>query len=122
MNSASSPGPVAEVETLEYLFLQAQKQVTSLPSFQRAAKLRRVHLETMKGLRDLVPLARAPALETLVAIDMGHLTPEHFRPFVEHPTLREAAIGLGSNKKNAAVDALLGLPAPPGPPSWIDLS
>jgi len=114
--------PVAGIETLEYLFLQAQKQVTSMPSFERASKLRRVHLQTMKGLRDLAPLARAPALETLVAVDMGHLMPEHFRPFVRHPTLREAAIGLGSNKKNVAVDALLGLPPPPGPPSWIDLT
>jgi hypothetical protein len=118
----SDLGPVAEIESLEYLFLQAQKQVTSLPSFKQARKLRRVHLQTMKGLRDLASLARAPAIETLVAFDMGHLTPEHFRPFVAHPTLREAAIGLGSKRKNDAVEALLGLPGPGGPPSWIDLS
>jgi hypothetical protein len=115
-------GPIAEIQSLEYLFLQAQKQVTSLPSFERAGKLRRVHLATMKGLRDLARLARAPALETLMAIDMPQLAPEHFRPFVGHPSLLEAGIGLGSKKKNAAVDALLGLPRPSGPPNWIDLS
>ena len=114
--------PVAELGSLEYLFLQAQKQVTSLPCFERARKLRRVHLQTMKGLQDLAPFARAPSIETLVAFDMVHLAPEHFRPFKGHPTLREAAIGLGSKRKNEEVDALLGLPRPSGPPTWIDLS
>lgn len=118
----SDVGPIAELPSLEYLFLQAQKQVTSLPSFARSRKLRRVHFQTMKGLRDLAPLARAPALETLLAFDMPQLAPEHFRPFVGHPTLAEAAIEIGSKKKSAAVDALLGLPGPSGPPSWLDLS
>ncbi len=118
----SDLGPVAEIESLEYLFVQAQKQVISLPSFERTVRLRRVHLETMKGLKDLAALSRAPALETLIAVDMGHLTPEHFRPFVGHPSLREAGIGLGSKKRDDAVGALLGLPLPSGPPNWIDLS
>lgn len=118
----SDLGPLADLRSLEYLFLQAQRQVTSLPSFEPAVALRRVHLQTMKGLRDLAPLACAPALETLVAVDMVHLSPDDFLPFVGHPSLREAAIGLGSKKKNDAVDALLGLPAPSGPPAWIDLS
>lgn len=114
--------PAAETPSLEYLFVQAQKQVTSLPSFERASRLRRVHLETMKGLRDLSPLARAPALETLLLIDMPQLAPEDLRPFVGHPTLAEAGLGFGSNKKNAAATALLGLPPPSGPPAWLDLS
>jgi internalin A len=118
----SDLGPVTDLPSLEYLFLQAQRQVISLPSFERTGALRRVHLQTMRGLRDLAPLARAPALETLVASDMAHLLPEHFRPFVGHPTLREAAVGLGSKKKNHAIHALLGLPAPSGAPAWIDLS
>ena len=63
----------------------------------------------MKGLRDLTPVAAAPALEELMAIDMGHLTPEAFRPFVGHPTLRAVRIGLGSKRKNAAAQHLLPL-------------
>jgi hypothetical protein len=89
----SDLGPVADLPSLGYLFLQAQRQVISLPSFERTGALRRVHLQTMRGLRD-----------------------------VGHPTLREAAVGLGSKKKNDAIHALLGLPAPSGPPAWIDLS
>jgi len=52
----------------------------------------------------------APALEDLIVIDMPQLTPEAFRPFVGHPTLRQAAIGLGSIKKNRQARAALGLP------------
>ena len=102
--------PVAGVRSLRFLFLQALKQVTALPSLAALGELRRVHLETMKGLHDLSPVAAAPALEELVAIDMGHLDPEAFRLFVGHPTLRAARIGLGSDRKNAAVRELLPLP------------
>jgi len=102
--------PVAAVPSLRVLFLQALKQVTALPSLAPLAELRRVHLETMKGLRDLVAVAAAPALEELIAVDMRHLEPDAFRPFVGHPTLRAASIGLGSDRKNATVRELLALP------------
>ncbi|PYP13505.1 MAG: hypothetical protein DMD54_16665 [Gemmatimonadetes bacterium] len=103
-------GPVAGLSSLRFLFLQALKQVTSLPSLAPLAELRRVHLETLKGLHDLAPIAAAPSLEELLAIDMRHLEPDAFRVFVGHPTLRGATIGLGSDRKNAAVRKLLPLP------------
>lgn len=56
---------------LEYLFLQALKQVETLPDFSRAVNLRRIYLQTMKGIRDLRPIATAPAIEELILIDMG---------------------------------------------------
>ena len=102
-------GPVAKARSLRFLFLQALKHVTALPSLAPLVELRRVHLETMKGLRDLAPVAAAPALEELVAVDMGHLDPDAFRPFLGHPTLRAASIGLGSDRKNAEVRDLLQL-------------
>lgn len=74
------------------------------------SELRRVHLETMKGLSDLSSVAAAPVLEELLVLDMGHLHPEAFQPFVGHPRLRAATIGLGSTRKNAAVKHLLPLP------------
>jgi len=103
---------LAAALSLRFIFLQALTQVAALPSFAPLADLRRVHLETMKGLRDLAPVAAAPALTEFVAIDMGHLRPEAFRPFVGHPALRAARIGLGSARKNAAVRELLPLPDP----------
>jgi hypothetical protein len=101
---------IAELEYLQYLFLQSLKQVTALPGFRKLRSLRRVRLETMKGLRDLTPIREAPALEDLIVIEMPQLAPEAFRPFAGHPTLRQAAIGLGSIKKNRQARAALGLP------------
>jgi hypothetical protein len=95
---------VADIRTLQYLFLQALKQVKKLPSLSRLRLLRRVHLETMKGLEDLQAVADAPALQELLAIDMGQLEPEAFQPFVKHRTLRRATVG------NGMVANMLGLP------------
>ena len=106
----SDLSPLREVEDLQYLFLQALKNVTTLPSLASLRKLRRVHLETMKGLRDLQPVADAPRLEELLVIDMRHLTPDAFRVFAGHPTLQRALVGLGSDRKNRAVQELLRLP------------
>jgi len=101
---------VAEVPTLQFLFLQALKQVESLPSFATLPVLRRVVLDTMKGLTDLQPVADAPVLEELAVYAMPQLTPEAFAPFVGHPTLKQSNIGLGSVRRNAAVQEILGLP------------
>jgi len=101
---------VASLGNLQYVFLQALKNVTALPSCRPLARLRRVHLETMKGLRNLQPVADAPALEELLVVDMPRLTPETFRPFVGHPRLKSATIGLGSARKNQAAEELLGVP------------
>jgi len=101
---------VASMPCLQYLFLQALKNVTQLPPFARLTELKRVHIETLKGLGDLSPVAAAPALEELVVADMRHLRPESFEPFVGHSRLRAATIGLGSLRKNAAAERLVGLP------------
>src|SRR2546430_14721073 len=42
--------------------LDRMRNVTSLPSFSRLARLDNVELDTMKGLTDLSPVAAAPAL------------------------------------------------------------
>lgn len=107
VNDISSVG---DLRALQYLFLQALKNVESVPSLRNLHLLRRVHLETMKGLSDLQPIADATVLEELLVLDMPHLQPESFRPFVGHNTLRSASVGLGSLKKNAVVDSMLGLP------------
>ncbi|MEI7744010.1 MAG: hypothetical protein WCK58_09705 [Chloroflexota bacterium] len=104
--------------TLRSLFLQALRQVASLPDLSGATSLRRVHLESMKGLRDLGPLATAPALEEVSLVDMRHLAPEDLRPLAGLPNLRAVTPGLGSLRKNAAAEALVGLPAVRGPFDW----
>jgi hypothetical protein len=106
----SDLSPVADLPALEYLFLQALRQVTALPSFHKLTRLTQIQIETMKGLSDLTPLLTAPALEQLMLVDMGHLKAADVGVLKDHPTLRAATIGLGSVKKNEAAVALLGLP------------
>ena len=74
----------------------------------------------MKGLRDLRPLATAPALEEVVLIDMRHLGVDDLRPLLGLPHLRAVSPGLGSIRKNAAAAAMLGLPGVSGPDDWRD--
>lgn len=102
--------PIAEVKSLRYLFLQALKQVHRFPSLANLSNLRRAHIETMKGIEDLTPLADAPNLEQLLLVDMKHLSPDAVRPFVGHPRLRAASVGLGSIRRNAVARNILGLP------------
>lgn len=102
--------PLAELKSLRYLFLQALKQVRRLRSLARLSSLRRAHVETMSGLEDLAPIADAPNLEQLLLVDMKHLSPDAVRPFVGHPALRAASLGLGSIRKNRRADDLLDLP------------
>jgi hypothetical protein len=109
---------VGGLRHLRYLFLQALKQVTSLPDLGEAHALRRVHLEAMKGLRDLRPLATAPALREVVLVDMPNLQPEDLQPLIGLPKLEAVTAGLGSMRKNAKAEALLGLPRVDKPYHW----
>lgn len=104
---------IANLEHLEFLFLQSLPKVDRLPSLHGCSNLRRVHLETMKRLTDLRPVADAPRLEELVIVDMPHLDPDELSCFVGHPTLRAASVGLGSLQRNRAAREALGLPDPP---------
>ncbi len=103
---------IAALESLKFLFMQSLARISALPSLARNTELRRVHLETMKGLQDLSTVAGAPALNTLLVIDCSHLRIEDFAPFVAHPSLREGAIGTGSVKRNRAIAHSLGLQEP----------
>jgi hypothetical protein len=100
--------------------LQALPQVTALPDFGEARALRRVEFQTMKGIRDLRPLATAPALEELLLADMPQLQPDDLRSLVGHPTLRAVTAHLGGVKKNAEAKALLGLPEVEFTCNWRD--
>ena len=48
-------------------------------------------------------------LEELLLHDMPQLQPSDLRPLVGHPTLRALGVHLGSRRKNAEAEALLGL-------------
>ena len=101
---------IGGINTLQSLKLESLRRVETLPDFTQLTRLRTVELGNMKGLFDFSPLANAPALDHLWVWDATHLKPEAFEPLVGHPTLRTARIGLGSDRKNTAVQELLGLP------------
>ena len=103
--------PIGELQNLRYLFLQDLKRVTQLPSFAHLTNLERCHIENLKGLNDLSSIAAASNLRELVIINMGHIPVSDFNCFRNHPSLREASVGLGSLKRNAQVTRLLGLPS-----------
>jgi hypothetical protein len=101
--------PIGAIPTLQYLFLQSLKQVRELPPMTRLSSLRRIHIEDLKGLVDLAPIRNAPALEELT-VSARHLQPHHFLCLKNHPTLKRASIGLGSDRKNREVENILSLP------------
>jgi hypothetical protein len=103
-------GMIAELTTLQNLFLQDLKNVLALSSFRNMHRLRRVTLDGMKGITDLSPIADAPALEELLVVAANQLKTEDFKPFIGHPRLKAATIGLGSIRKNEQVHQLLGRP------------
>jgi hypothetical protein len=100
---------LSELLALETLHLQGLRNITALPSFRNSSRLRSVHLETMKGLQYVTGLADAPAIENLILIDMSEIEPPSLRCLVGHSTLRKFVGGLGSIKRNAYAEALLGL-------------
>lgn len=98
----------AQLPDLEFLFLQSLRRVEQLPTFSEAHELKRIWVETMKGLFDLSNLTTAPCLAHVALIDMGHLNPEALTPLPDCPSLRSARVGLGSDKKNRRAKELLG--------------
>jgi hypothetical protein len=100
-------GVAGELPGLQHLLLQSLRRVGSLPDLRAARSLRRVTLETMRGLRDLAPLEHAPALEELLLFDASPLEPEDLAPVLRNGSLKRVAAGFGSDRKNEAASALL---------------
>jgi hypothetical protein len=111
---------IGETRTLQNIYLQALKNVTVLPSLRNLEFLRRVTIDTMKGLTDLSPISQAPSLEELLVLSGNQWEPRDFRPFVGHPSLKTVVIGLGSVRKNRETEALLGLSRGDGPISEFE--
>lgn len=102
-------GILADLAGLKTLRLDWMRNVTSLPSLHRNARLEDVTLETMKGLVDLAPIAAAPVLRRLVVAEMPQLTIDSFRCLIGHPRLEELWADTGRLKLNAQVKEMLPL-------------
>ena len=91
---------VSTLSSLQLLFLQCLPHIKALPDMSRLAALRRVHLESMKGLKDISALSAAPCLEELVHIAAIGMEPAKYADLLKHKSLKRLSVGFGSRKKN----------------------
>ena len=87
---------------LQFLFLEALRNVTRLPDLSRLTHLRRIMLRTMKGLTDVSALASAPALSEFLLSGGESLDPEDLAPLFQVPSLRSASAYFANSKKDRA--------------------
>ena len=97
---------ISSLVGLQYLFLQSLPHITQLPNMSRLEALRRVHLDNMKGLKNLDASRTAPAIEDVLVIAANGKEPSQFQGVLGSPTLKEIVMGFGSKKKNDAFAAL----------------
>jgi hypothetical protein len=97
---------VARIPRLETLMLQDLPNVTEVPSLASCSSLKSVFIRHLKSLEDLSAIAEAPNLEHFALTGPSKCLPQVFKPFVNHKTLKDIWVGLGSLKRNRAVDQM----------------
>lgn len=91
---------------LRRIELQWLPHVEILPDLSPLGRLEEVEIESMKSLRDIAAIARAPALRFLGLWDCKSLTPQSFQCLLGHPALKSLHFGVGRLKDNDAVTAM----------------
>ncbi len=81
--------------------------LTALPDFSRNPALSAIVLRNITQLRDLAPLASAPALRELEIAGMPQLEVWDFDPLASCPRLSNVAVDVGSRKKSREVYRML---------------
>jgi hypothetical protein len=97
---------VARIPRLETLMLQDLPNVAEVPSLASCSSLKSVFIRHLKSLADLSAIAEAPNLEHFALTGPSKCLPGAFKPFVNHKTLKDIWVGLGSFKRNRAVDKM----------------
>ena len=92
--------------SLKRIELQWLPHVETLPDLSELTQLEEVEIDTMKSLRDVASIARAPALRFLGLWGCPSLTPQSFQCLIGHPTLKRLGFGIGRLKDNEAVAAM----------------
>lgn len=105
----SDIGVVSSLGGLQSLFLQSLINVRAIPDLSKLCKLRRLHLEKLKGLKDVSAIRHAPALEEFLHISAQNIQPEMYKDLMLMPTLKYVHVGYGSRKKNEEFNALVSL-------------
>lgn len=112
---------ISRMTALEFLELESLSKVDKLPDLTRLTRLRSLTIGSLKSVVDLTPLATSPSLQAIHLWAMRQISPQEVSVLKNIPTLRSAAIGLGSNKRNAEAATIHGLPDLRSDPSlWPD--
>jgi hypothetical protein len=81
--------------------------VRAIPDLSKLYNLRRLHLENLKGLKDVSAIRHAPALEEFLHISAQNIQPEMYKDLMSMPNLKYVNVGYGSRKKNEEFNALV---------------
>lgn len=98
---------ISSMTGLQNLFLQALGRVAALPDVSGLRGLRRVYLDTLRNLRDIHALERAPSLQEFVHVADRRWQPEDYAGLLQSATLKKACVDFGNQKKNQAFRAML---------------
>ncbi|MFM7929616.1 MAG: hypothetical protein ACKO9Q_18070, partial [Pirellula sp.] len=74
--------------------------VDSLPGLTDSTALRRIVIENLRGLCNLMALETAPALEEFALLDGTKQTPQQLLPVLRNPRVRRVSAFFGSERKN----------------------
>jgi hypothetical protein len=91
---------------LKRIELEWLPHVETLPDFSELTQLEELEISSMKSLRDIASIAKAPALRFLGLWDCKGLRPENFECLIRHPTLKRLNYGIGRLKDNNTVEAM----------------
>jgi len=91
---------ISKIPSLQNLFIQSLKQVTSLPDLRDSRNLRRIYLENLKGLTDLSSLEFAPNLTEFCYALAGNQKPENLLPVLRNKNVKKVSCGFGSHSRN----------------------
>ena len=99
--------PLSTAASLQYLALGDMKGVAAMPDCSQLTSLRRVYLDTMNGVTDLIGLTRAPRLDDLIVVE-SRIEADVFDPIIASKRPKWVTVGLASRTAEKEVEAKLG--------------
>jgi len=85
---------LAEMTNLQYIEINSCKKIIEFPSLLNLKNLRRIVLETMKGLRDISGVSKAPFLEDLIIMEAKNIDHMQLNFFLKHKALKRIFPGI----------------------------
>ena len=98
---------VSSLINLQFLFLEALAKVEPLPDMSKLKALRRAWFQGLHSVTDLKPILLAERLDELAVLECRSLTPESFQPLAQLSPRVKVMVGMGSKKRDAAVETIL---------------